>query len=97
MSGHLQVIADDAAHDLALFGIEVEAGEEAFRELDALAAQWSPVRRALPVSCMQQREEEEIEAVDFRQQRGETLFPVMAGWRSACTLSMTRKVCSSTV
>ena len=52
-----QVIADDAAHDLTLFGIRIET-QEAFCEFDALRAVVAGAR--LPVSCIRRARKKEV-------------------------------------
>ena len=80
--GHFEMQADELENGLALFGVEVEAGEEAVGEFDALAGVFAGAA-ALAGVVQQQGEEEKIEAVDFRQQLREALFVVVGGLAQA--------------
>ena len=79
---HFEMQADELEDGLALFGVEVEAGEEAVGELDALAGVFAGAA-ALAGVVEQQREQEEIEAVDFRQQLRKAVFVVVRGLAQA--------------
>ena len=65
--------ADELEDGLALFGVEVEAGEKAVGQLDALAGVLAGAA-ALAGVVQQQGEEEEIEAIDFGQQLRQALL-----------------------
>jgi len=58
--------ADELEDGLALLGIEVEAGEKAVGQLDALLRVLAGAA-ALAGVVQEEGEEEKIEAVDFRQ------------------------------
>ena len=68
--------ADELENRLALFGVEVEPRQEAVGQLDALAGMLA-VAAALAGVVQQQREQEQIEAVDLRQQLRQALFVVV--------------------
>ena len=79
---HFQVSADEPQDRFALLGIEIEARQEAVGEFDALARMFAAAA-AFAGIVQQQREQEEIEAVDFGQQLREALFAVMRGLAQA--------------
>ena len=70
------MVVDDAADGFALFGVEFEAGEETFAELDAVAGVIAGAARFASV-VHEQSEEKQVEAVDFREQTSEAFFPFM--------------------
>ncbi len=72
--GHFQMQPDELEDGLALFGVEVEAGEESCRPARRSAPVCSPVRRRLAGVVQQQGEQEQVEAVDFRQQLRQALL-----------------------
>ena len=74
--------ADELENRLALFGVEVEAGEEAVGQLDALAGVFAGAA-ALAGVVQQQGEQEEVEAVDFGEQLREALLVVVRGLAQA--------------
>ena len=65
--------------DVALFGVEVEAGEKAVGQLDALLRMLAGAAAFAGV-VQEQGEEEEIEAVDFGEELGEALL--VLAWRA---------------
>jgi hypothetical protein len=93
---HFEMQADELENGLALLGIEVEAGEKAVGQLDALLRVLAGAA-ALAGVVQEQREEEEVEAVDFRQQLREALLVLVGGLAQAVDVVDDRKVCSSTV
>ena len=73
--GHFQVQADELEDGFALFGVEVQAGEEGVGQFDALAGVFAGAAGLAGV-VQQQGEQEEVEAIDLRQQLGEALLVV---------------------
>jgi hypothetical protein len=63
---HVEVITNEGADGLAFFGVEIEASEQAFGELDAGRTMIAVAPRLAGI-VQQQREEEEIEAINLRQ------------------------------
>ncbi len=76
--GHFKMQADELEDGLALFGVEVEAGKEAVGELDGLDGVIASAA-ALAGVMKQEREQEEIEAIDFGQQLREAVLVVLRG------------------
>ena len=93
---HLQMETNEFQDLVALLGVKVQPRHEAVGEFNTLPGMFAAAP-AFAGIVQQQREQEEIEPVNFRQQLRETLFVVVRGWRRLCTLSMVRNVCSSTV
>src|SRR5580698_8674259 len=77
-SRHLKMIADEATYCLALLRVEFKPREETLCQLDALR---TVVTRAARFACIvhEEREQEEVEAINFRQQRSKAFFPVVSG------------------
>ena len=74
--------ADELEDGLALLGVEVQPGEEGVGQLDALAGMLAGAAGLAGV-VKQQGEQEEVEAVDLRQQLGQALFVVVGGLAQA--------------
>ena len=75
---HFEMQADELENGVALLGVEVEAGEKAVGQLDALLRMLAGAA-ALAGVVQEQGEEEEVEAIDFRQQLGEALLVLVGG------------------
>ena len=75
---HFQMQADELENGLALFGVEVEAGEKAVGQLDALLRVLAGAAAFAGV-VQQQGEEEEVEAVDFGEQLRQALLVLVRG------------------
>ena len=88
--------ADELNDGLALFAVELQAGEQGVGELDA-GGDVILVAAGLAGVVQEQGEQEEVEAVDLRRSWARRCSYSLAGWRRPWTLSMVRKVCSSTV
>ena len=79
---HFQMQADELEDGFALFGVEIEASQEAVGQFDALAGVLAGAA-ALAGVVQQQGQQEEVEAIDFGQQLREALFVVVRGLAQA--------------
>ena len=80
--GHFDVKANELEDGIAFFGVEVQAGEEGVGQFDA-GGDVVVGAPGLAGVVEQQSEEEEVEAIDFRQKLGEALIVFMGGLTQA--------------
>ncbi len=71
---HFQVIADEPPYQIALFGIQFQPGKQAIGQLHTLHRMVAAAA-GLPRVVHEYREEEEVEAIDLREQGRKAPFP----------------------